>query len=181
MLEEREINSFLNVIRERFSFRGKYEPTPVPRKDLEIIIEAGLAAPSGCNAQTTSLIAVDDLALIQKLGAPLGGSFATAPAAIVVLTQPIPAWENNCYNVQDYSAAIENILLTVTALGYASCWVEGWVTGNEAVSTNMRALLGVPDEYQVVAYLPVGVAAEAGSRVKKKPKSERAWFNGFRK
>ena len=44
----------------RRSYRGKYKNIPVPRGDLIKIMEAGLAAPSGCNRQTTSLIAVDD-------------------------------------------------------------------------------------------------------------------------
>lgn len=47
----------LEVINNRHSYRGKYESIPVPREDLIKIMEAGLAAPSGCNKQTTSLIA----------------------------------------------------------------------------------------------------------------------------
>ena len=41
----------------RRSYRGKYRPDRVSREDLKTILEAGLAAPSGCNKQTTSLIA----------------------------------------------------------------------------------------------------------------------------
>lgn len=48
------------AINSRRSYRGKFKDTPVPREDLVKIMEAGLAAPSGCNKQTTSLIAVDD-------------------------------------------------------------------------------------------------------------------------
>ena len=44
----------------RYSYRGIYQNAPVPREDLERIMQAGLDAPSGCNTQTTSLIAVDD-------------------------------------------------------------------------------------------------------------------------
>lgn len=50
----------LETIRNRHSYRGKYKSTPVPREDLITIMQAGLDAPSGCNKQTTSLIAVDD-------------------------------------------------------------------------------------------------------------------------
>lgn len=48
------------AIHYRHSYRGRYKNIPVPRKDLITIMEAGLAAPSGCNTQTTSLIAIDD-------------------------------------------------------------------------------------------------------------------------
>ncbi|MBO7348634.1 MAG: nitroreductase family protein, partial [Spirochaetales bacterium] len=53
-------NDLIELILKRHSYRGKYKPTPVPKEDLKLIMEAGLAAPSGCNKQTTSLIAVDD-------------------------------------------------------------------------------------------------------------------------
>ena len=50
----------LTTILTRTSYRGKYDPTPIPREHLQQLLEAGFAAPSGCNKQTTSLIAVDD-------------------------------------------------------------------------------------------------------------------------
>jgi nitroreductase len=85
------------------------------------------------------------------------------------------------FNVQDYAAAIENCLLAVTALGYASCWVEGQITGNPEIQREIARTLGVPEEYTLVAYLPVGVPEKEGKRPAYKPFSERAWFNGYRK
>ena len=52
--------STLTTILTRTSYRGKYDPTPIPREHLRQLLEAGYAAPSGCNKQTTSFIAVDD-------------------------------------------------------------------------------------------------------------------------
>lgn len=54
--------NILDLINSRHSYRGEYESTPVPKEDLIKIMQAGLAAPSGCNKQTTSLIAVDERA-----------------------------------------------------------------------------------------------------------------------
>lgn len=62
--------NLLDLIHNRHSYRGTYESTPVPREDLIRIMEAGLAAPSGCNKQTTSLIAVDNPEVLSKL--PVG-------------------------------------------------------------------------------------------------------------
>ena len=59
--------AMLDLIMNRRSYRGKFKPDPVPREDLAAILEAGLAAPSGCNKQTTSLIAVDDPAILARL------------------------------------------------------------------------------------------------------------------
>lgn len=168
------------AIESRRSYRGMYKAKPVRRKDLQKIMEAALAAPSGCNAQTTSLIAVDDPVLVKKLGGLLNKpNFASAPAAICVLTKPVPTFKGRVYNVQDYSAAIQNALLAIAALGLESCWVEGYVTGSDKIGKQMADVLNVPEDMELVAYLPVGYAAEEGTRVEKKPFEERAWFNGY--
>lgn len=168
----------LSAIVSRTSYRGKYESTPVPREHLELLLEAGLAAPSGCNKQTTSLIAVDDPALLSRLieltRKRIG---STAPAMILVLTQQTIAYRDRTFFVQDYSAAIENILLAAVSLGYDSCWVEGQVTDSDQIGRKMADLLGIPANYDLVCYLPIGIAAEPVKRAEKKPMSERAWFN----
>ena len=164
----------------RHSYRGKYKPVPVPREDLITILRAGLAAPSGCNKQTTSLIAVDDPEELAKLhGGMIPAAGETAPAMICVLTRRIIAYRDRCFAVQDYPAAIENMLLTITALGYQSCWYEGHITDTDRIGYQMGRILGVPDEYELVCFLPVGIAESEPVEPKKKPFTERAWFNGF--
>jgi len=174
--------SVLNVINERTSYRGGYENTPVPREDLKKIMEAGLAAPSGCNTQTTSLIAVDDTALLSKLKEVIDSEFEIkSPAIICVLTQAVPAYKDVCFNVQDYSAAIQNMLLAIVELGYETCWVEGQVTDVHKHGKKMAAILGVPDNFELVCFLPIGTPTDPRKHVTKKPFKERAWFNGFMK
>jgi nitroreductase len=172
----------IKTINERTSYRGKYKDTPVPREDLRAIMAAGLVAPSGCNKQTTSLIAIDDpkqLAMLKQLLRP--SQFTSAPAYICVLTQAIIAYRDRCFNVQDYAAAIENMLLAAVSLGYQSCWVEGHITDADAIGRQIADLLQVPADYDLVCILPVGVAADPVKHAQKKPFSERAWFNGFRR
>ena len=172
----------LNLISSRHSYRGKYLPTPVPREHLTAILQAGLDAPSGCNKQTTSLIAVDDPEILAQLRAVCDPPVAeTAPAWICVLTQRIIAYRDRCFAVQDYSAAIQNMLLAIVALGYESCWYEGHITDTDRIGDKMARILGVPEDYELVCLLPVGVAAESVHGPKKKEFAERAWFNGFGK
>lgn len=170
----------LSCINNRHSYRGKYKDTPVPREDLMAIMEAGLAAPSGCNKQTTSLIAVDDPQVLEKLRAviqpPIG---ETAPSMICVLTRRVYAYRDKHFDVQDYSAAIENMLLAIVALGYESCWVEGHITDVDRIGRKMADILGVPAEYELVCFLPVGKAEEPVAAPKKMPFEQRAWFNAF--
>ncbi len=82
----------IEAINKRHSYRGKYRQIDIPRKDLIIIMECGLNAPSGCNKQTTSLIAVDDREILDRLFRVIDPPVAeTAPAIICVLTQRINA------------------------------------------------------------------------------------------
>ena len=78
----------LDTIKNRTSYRGKYKNIPVPKADLVKILEAGTSAPSGCNKQTTSFIAVDDIKLLDELKALIEPPIAeTAPVFILVLKQ----------------------------------------------------------------------------------------------
>jgi nitroreductase len=170
----------MEAIQNRRSYRGKYKPVPVPREALVKIMEAGLAAPSGCNKQTTSLIAVDDPEVLKKLHAVIDPPVAeTAPALICVLTQRVFAYRDRCFAVQDYSAAIENMLLAITELGYQSCWYEGHITDLDRIGYQMAQILDVPDDHELVCVLPVGLAETEPVPPQKKSFEERAWFNSY--
>jgi len=170
----------LDAIRNRASYRGVYKDAKIPMDDLVKIMEAGLAAPSGCNKQTTSLIAIDDKDLLYKLREVIRPNVAeTAPAMICVLTQRIIAYADKCYNIQDYSAAIQNMLLAAVSLGYESCWYEGHITDIDAIGKKMADILNVPEDYELVCFLPIGIASQTITLANKKPFENRAWFNGF--
>lgn len=172
----------LEAIHARKSYRGPYLPTAVPRADLVTILEAGCAAPSGCNKQTTSFIAVDDPEILAQLAQIIGSTTSrTCTAMICILTRKIIAYDDRTFYIQDYSAAIQNMLLAIADLGYASCWYEGRATGPDRIGYRMQHLLGVPEEYELVCFLPVGVPENELKSVDKLPLEERAWFNGFEK
>jgi len=180
-LQEEYGMNVIEAIEKRHSYRGKFKSESVPREDLVKIMEAGLAAPSGCNTQTTSLIAIDDPEVMKKLHAVIDPPVAvTAPAAICVLTQRINAYRDKCFATQDYSAAIENMLLAIVELGYQSCWYEGHITDTDRIGYKMAQVLGVPDEYELVCFMPVGVAEDEIKAPVKKAFEERAWFNSFK-
>ena len=170
----------LECIQKRYSYRGSYKNAPVPREDLEKIMKAGLAAPSGCNKQTTSLVGLDDRRILDSIADIIkknGFGGKNAPAGICVLTRRIPGYADVYFNVQDYAAAIENMLLVITALGYASCWIEGQVTESAETQKQIAKLLDLGEEYIVVAFLPVGIAEKEGKRPAYKNFPERAWYN----
>ena len=95
-------NPMIALIMNRRSYRGQYKPDRVPREDLKTILETGLAAPSGCNKQTVSLIAVDDPEILKQINAVIDPPVCeTAPAMICVLSQRINAFRDRCFATQD--------------------------------------------------------------------------------
>ena len=174
------LKSAINTINARHSYRGKFSSEPVPREDLKIIANAGINAPSGCNKQTTDLIVVDDKEILDQIKGLIDPPVAqTAPAMIVVLAHRINAYRDKCFATQDYSAAIENMLLAIVELGYQSCWYEGHITDDDRICDKIAAVLGVPEEYDVVCILPVGKALDDFHSPSKKSFDERVRFNHF--
>ena len=174
------LKSAIDTIAVRHSYRGKFSTDPVSREDLMKIANAGINAPSGCNKQTTDLVVVDEPATLDAIKAVIDPPVAqTAPAFIVVLTRRINAYRDRCFAIQDYSAAIENMLLAIVELGYQSCWYEGHITDDDRICDKIAAILGVPDEYDVVCVLPVGKAIDEFHAPSKKSFSERVKFNRF--
>ena len=140
----------LEAIRKRRSIR-RFTDAAIPKADLETIVDAGRLAATGSNRQPWDFVVVTDRTTIEQFKAA-GAWIATAPAVIVVVMDPASRWW-----VEDGAAAIENMLLASTALGYGACWVEGDALPREA---QFKTLLGVPGEKRVLALIPVGVAAE---------------------
>lgn len=171
-----------DAIHQRYSYRGPFEDRKAPRQDLEKIVRAGLAAPSGKNAQTTTFVIIDDEELLRKIGVLHRSNTAMQQAkamiACIVDSNPQPVYENCSFQVEDCAAAVQNMLLAITALGYASVWIDGWLRVQQHAETIGR-LLELPEGKIVRILLPLGVPAESGPRKEKKDFAERAWFNRY--
>jgi len=168
-----------SAIEKRHSYRSDFENSSVPKEDLRKIVQAGIAAPSGKNAQTTSFIIVDDSEIMDAMRdlAP-NGAMKTAPAAIVIFSEEQAVFGDLSFEREDYAAAVENMLLAITALGYASVWIDGALRV-DGRAEKIADLLGIPDKYTVDVVLPVGIPVKQWNQKEKKPFAERAWFNKF--
>lgn len=165
----------------RASYRKPFRDAPVRKEQLEQIVEAGILAPSGYNDQTTSFVVVTDPTLIAKIAGLTGDKdvVSTAQAIIVVIMDPSTGEGRGFrFGVENYAAATENMLLAITALGFASVWIDGALR-RDGVAEKIGGLLNVPSELQVRVILPVGVPAEEPRQAAKKSLAERAWFNGY--
>ena len=170
------------AIDRRHSYRGAYRDQPIPRAHLERIVQAGLQAPSGYNAQDTLFVIVDDPLLIGQIAAVLGGGpvFATAPAMILCIVareRRVPA-DRLSFVIENCLAARSMFSTAATALGYASLWYDGSLRF-EGRHAAIGRLVGLPEDKDVQVLLPVGVPTEEKTQAAKKPFAERVWFNRY--
>jgi nitroreductase len=167
------------AIERRHSYRGAFKPDPVPDADLRRIAEAGVRAPSGCNKQTTHFCVITDpeklKAIAEVLPRPV---IQTAQAIIAVITDNRPAYGDTSFEEQDYGAAVENMLLAITALGYATVWLDGALRHGNA-EEKIAAVIGLKDRkhFTVSVILPIGVPQETVSQNERLPLKERITFN----
>jgi len=138
----------------------RYQDRPVPDTVLRRILEAGRMTASAKNAQPWHFIVVQDREKLRQLGrlARTGPYIAQAPLAIVVAIEKTP------FAVSDASRAIQSMLLTAWADGVGSNWV-GFGGLDE-----VKALLHVPGELDVLAILPFAYPVESLGRGKKQRK-----------
>ena len=167
------------AIEKRHSYRGEFTDAPVPRDDLTKIVQAGIQAPSAKNEQVVSFVIVEDPASLKQIAEMLDRPVCrTARAMIACVIDPRPVLGEISFAVEDCAASVENMLLAVTALGYAAVWLDG-VLRRDEIAERIGKLLDIPAGRSVRILLPIGVPAEPGAQKEKLPFGQRAWFNKF--
>jgi nitroreductase len=148
----------LTAIRKRRSVR-EYTGDPIPKEDILKILEAGRWAPSGYNRQPWEFVVVTAQETINELKIAAQWMENAGVVIAVVLDQAASK-----FWLEDGSAAVENMLLASTALGYGSCWLQGYTEPREEA---FKKLLGVPLEKRLLTLVPIGVPIEWPDREKK--------------
>jgi len=142
----------------------KYKDTPVPPDIVRRIVEAGRLSGSSMNGQPWHFIVIENRDTLRRLGemARTGSYIVQAPLAIVV------AIDKTTFSISDASRAIQSMILTAWSQGIGSNWV-GFLGMDE-----VKSLLNIPADLDVVAIIPFGYPAQAIGKGKKnrKPLSE---------
>ncbi len=154
-------SDMMSIIQQRRSVRAFY-PDPIPPEHVESMMEALRWAPSAGNRQPWHFFFVFNSEVKKALAAAAFNQefVSQAPLAVVVCALPGKSEARygkrgrDLYVYQDTAAAVENLLLLATSLGYGSCWV-GAFDENRA-----KQALQLPEEMRPVAIVPIGKAAE---------------------
>jgi nitroreductase len=147
----------LEAIAKRRSVRS-YTGDPVSKEDLLKIVDCGRLAASGSNRQPWDFILITDKEMIAHLKIAADW-MEKAGAVIAVVVDPTSRWW-----VEDGAAAVENMLIAATALGYGSCWLEGYTLQREY---EFKKLLGIPEDRRLMTLVPIGVPTEWPTKPKK--------------
>ncbi|MDR1319849.1 MAG: nitroreductase family protein [Gracilibacteraceae bacterium] len=161
-------NEFLDLIKSRRSTRN-FKPEQVSQDKLNAVIEAGLYAPSGNNAQSWHFTVIQNQEVIRKMNEDLKEAirssdnlpefmlskmkaaasneatdlFYGAPTLILVSHA-----EGGLFSMIDAALASENMMLAAHALELGSCWIgsAGWLF-NSAKRSEYLKILQIPQGY----------------------------------
>lgn len=142
----------LSVILNRKSVRNFIPEKPINKEDIDIIIKAGMAAPSGRDARPWEIVVVDDRktldAMAEKL--PYAKMLTQSSVALVICGDTT----KSSYWYVDCSAVTENILLAVEALGLGAVWTAAYPYEDRmnAVVENLK----LPNNILPLAVIPMG-------------------------
>lgn len=133
----------------------KYLPKPVEPEKTELLLKAGMAAPTGKNTQPWEFVVVTDRAVLDSMAAalPYAKMLKEAPMAIVVCGDVT----KSSYWYIDCSAATENILLAAEALGLGAVWTATYPYKDRMEVA--KKYTGHPDHIASLCVIPVGYPA----------------------
>ena len=157
--------SALDVIFSRKSVRT-YTDQAVSEEQVETLLKAAMAAPTGMNIQPWRFVVVRDQAVKDVLAGPRGGMIAQAPVVVVVCGETTmmrkpwgepdaePVEMENGNWTADCAAATENLLLAAEAIGLGAVWTACYPYDDRMVPA--REVLGLPANVTPYCVVPVG-------------------------
>ena len=169
----------LEAIMTRRSTR-RMKPDLPPRELIGQVIEAGRAAPSGSNSQTTHFIVITKASALKELAELVQSEFAKMEVGedtYVSVRNSINASKTGSYvfhynapvlivtankegygnAMADSACALENMMIAANALDLGACWINQlhWLTDHEAIQMYMKGL-GLKDDETITGGLILG-------------------------
>jgi len=164
---------FYDVIRTRRSIRS-YRADPVPEESLNRVLEAVRMAPSGSNRQPWRFYVVKDPEKRRRVAQACGGQMwiGQAPTVIVATGWGVHfsrgGYMGDMSFIMDVGIAFTHLILAARAEGLGTCWI------GDFQNTEVKKVLGLPDDEDVVAVTPLGYPDKGGftEKTSRKPLEE---------
>lgn len=164
-------NATLKTIAERKSVR-RYTEQKVSKDTIDLILRAGMAAPSSKDRRPWYFVVLDDREALDSLAAqlPYAKMLEHTQQAIVVCgdEEISESWYLDC------SAASQNILLAIESLGLAGVWTGVYPYPDRMIA--VQECLGLPNHVFPLSVIPFGYSAGI-EKTKDKYDAERIKWN----
>ncbi len=165
---------FWTLIKTRRSIRRFDKTRTVSDEDINKSLEAASWAPSAGNTQCGRYYVVKNPAVKEELAVKAGHQpFIGDATAVIVVCADLDAVGRSygsrgrdTYALQETAAAIQNMLLAITELGLASCWIGAFDEDRAA------KILKLEDNLRPVAMIPVAYPADNPRPPKRKTMDE---------
>lgn len=149
--------NFKDLVLKRRSIR-KFMDSPIKGEHVELILKAGLLAPSSKNAKPLEFLVVEDKEVLEKLATSKEhGSkpIANSKLAIVVMGNPIVSdvW------IEDASIASIMMQLQAEDLNIGSCWIqirERQTVNGHPSEDFIKDMLNIPMHLQILSIIVFG-------------------------
>lgn len=133
----------------------KYLPKPVEKEKTDLLLKAGMAAPTGKDTRPWEFVVVTERAALDSMAAalPYAKMLKDAPMAIVVCGDTT----KSSYWYLDCAAATQNILLAAEALGLGAVWTATYPYDDRMAVVKKE--IGLPDHILSLCVIPIGYPA----------------------
>ncbi len=142
----------LENIHNRKSVREFIPGKQVSEEELDKLLRAGMAAPSGQNKQPWEILVIDEREKLDKLaeGLPYAKMLAHAPMAIIVCGDTVKSF----YWYLDCSLVSQNILLAAESLDLGAVWTAAYPY-DERIAV-VKSVIDMPDHVIPLNVIPIG-------------------------
>lgn len=171
--------NFLELTKNRYSCRS-FMDKPVEQEKLNLILEAGRVAPTARNLQPQRILVLTDKSELSKLSECTKYGW-NAPVIMIICYDKDVSYRRQFdgmdYGFIDGSIVTTQMMLEIQDLGLGTTWIGAF---NPA---KVREVYNIPENYEVVALLPVGYPSEDAHPSKlhddRKPIEETVFYNKF--
>lgn len=170
---ETQSQGAIETILARKSVRS-FQPKPVEEEKIELMLKAGMSAPSGKNTQPWEFIVIDDRATLDAMAEelPYARWLKESPIAIIVCGDT----SKSIYWYLDCSASAQNILLAAESLGLGAVWTATYPY--EDRMDVVKKYIDIPENISSLCIIPVGYPT-APQQPKDKWDSSKIHRNGW--
>ncbi|MHB8579928.1 MAG: nitroreductase family protein [Ignavibacteriaceae bacterium] len=148
----------LEAIITRRSIR-QYTPQNIPEDKIKLILQSAMYAPSAMNYQPWHFIVIDKKDTIEGLQSIFLHADMLKQATLLIIVCGDSELEKSIDNlVQDCSAATENALISIHALGLGGIWLS--IYPNRDVINGLKKTLELPENIIPLTAIPIGFPAE---------------------